>query len=272
MHAEALLFMHIPKTAGISVSLALTEKFEARQLYHVRSQAQDQAPKFSPHHGPEVTFRELPLKQRSAFRCVLGHFHFGLHEAIPGKSQYFTLLRNPLERYVSQVAQYNRMAAAGELGPEARPVTLQEYRHVRPAQFKNPQTRWIAGLTDGQMSSLAPESALAIAQRNLREHFCVVGTVERLAESLELLARVRGWKSLAVGRENASKVRPSFDEFTPAQRAEFEAANQLDKQLWLQAGAELGALLEAVPRTPHHSAKVFSFQRIAQTLSRRRAA
>lgn len=267
-----LLFLHVPKTAGISISTALANKFPQQELFHVRSVTHEQAPKFSRHYGPEAEFRALPLEQRGKFRCVLGHFQYGLHDAIPGNAQYFTLLRNPLERYVSQVAQYNRMVAAGEFGPDARQATLQEYRSLRPAHFANPQTRWVSGLTEGQLASLSAEQTLAIAKRNLAEHFCVVGAVERMDDSLEILARVRGWDGLPIGRENASKVRPSYDEFTTAERDDFEAHNQLDRQLWQMAGERLNAQLEEIPRVVAMRPKVFSLHRLTQAWTRRRAA
>lgn len=267
-----LLFLHVPKTAGISISTALATKFPEHGMFHIRSATHELAPKFSRHYGPEAEFRALPLAQRGNFRCVLGHFQYGLHDAIPGKAQYFTLLRNPLERYVSQVAQYNRMVAAGEFGPDARQATLQEYRSVRPAHFANPQTRWVSGLTEGQLASLSAEQTLAIAKRNLAEHFCVVGAVERMDDSLEILTRVRGWETLPIGRENASKVRPSCDEFTAAEREEFEANNQLDWQLWQMAFERLDAAFDEIPRVATTRPKVFAFRRLTQAITRRRAA
>lgn len=269
--AATLLFMHIPKTAGTSVSLALARQYDDRSLYHIRSDGQELAPRFSRNHGPESVFRGLEPQQRGQFLCVLGHYHFGLHEAIPGEARYFTLLRDPLERYVSQVAQYNRMATAGELGAGARPVSLEEFSRLKPAQFNNPQTRWVAGTAERATKDLGPQATLARAQENVNAHFCVVGLVERMDDSLELLARLWGWAPLHVGRANASGVRPSYDEFTPALRDEFEACNQLDRALWDEANRRIDEALRQTERPSPSAAFARPWRRWTQKFSRRAA-
>lgn len=271
-HSAALLFMHIPKTAGTSVSLALAQQFRSDDLYHVRSETTDLAPKFSPNYGPEETFRTLDPRQRSRYRCVLGHYHFGLHAALSGAGRYFTLLRDPLERYVSQVAQYNRMAASGELGSGVRPVTLAEFREVKPAQFTNPQTRWIAGSQERAPKAALSPQLLDRALENIERHFVVVGLVERMDESLTLLARQWGWRSLSVGRANVSAVRPSYDEFTPALRDEFEDHNQFDRTLWRLASERLDEARRAAAPVERAVTVQDRWRRWTQKFSRRSAA
>lgn len=232
---ETLIFMHIPKTAGTSVSLALTNHFAPEEVFHIRADQHERAPRFSRYYGTEEYFRALPEAARRQFRCILGHTKYGLHEAIPGPTKYFTALRNPLERYYSQVAQYNRMAHGGELGADARPVTPIGFRNVKPRQFTNPQTRWVSGLSQGQIANRPPAEVLATAQRNVARHFRAVGVVEHLDRSVCQLARRSGWPVVPVGRANASPNRPEIQVFSPAELAEFQACNRLDYQLWEDA-------------------------------------
>jgi hypothetical protein len=251
MHRQpTLLFLHIPKTAGTSVSLALVRRFSAHELYHVRDPKHAQAPCFSPHHGPQQAFGRLSTRRKQKFRCVLGHFHFGLHETLPGPAEYFTLLRDPLQRYVSQVAQYNRMQAAGELGSDTRPVSLMEFRALKPRQFENPQTRWISGLTANQIADRSPADVLQLAQHHLDTHFRAVGVVERMDESMAVLASRSGWSCLSAAKANASAQRPSVDQLTADQYQRFMDSNRLDRELWQFANRRLDAEL-ATAATSH---------------------
>ena len=229
---ETLIFLHIPKTAGTTLSIALANWFQPDELYHIRSGNHDGAPQFSPNFGPEETFCSLPTAERARFRCVLGHTKFGLHKAIPGPAKYFTMLRNPLDRYVSQVAQYNRMVKRGEIESQSRQVTLNEYRKIKPVYFRNPQTRWISGIRGAAFWSREESEVLALAKHHLAEWFSVVGVVEQIEQSMALLAAYCDKPVPVIDRENVSSVRPSIDEFTAAQLDEFKANNRLDEELW----------------------------------------
>ena len=94
---EVILFLHLPKTGGISLSTALVERFPKSAVYHVVGKL-GRPPALSPHQGTCSEFRALPVAQRARFGCIVGHFHLAeaLHEAIPGPARYVTLLRDPV--------------------------------------------------------------------------------------------------------------------------------------------------------------------------------
>lgn len=229
---ETLIFQHIPKTAGTTVSVVLRQWYSPNELFHIRSGTHTKAPRFSTNYGPETYFRSLPSSERKKYRCIMGHTKFGLHNAIPGRARYFTLLRNPLERYVSQVAQYNRMIRGGEFGSKAEPVSLYKFRSLKSLQFTNPQTRWLTGLSNEKFLLRDQSTLLQQAKDNLETFFAVVGVVEQIEKSLELLAYHCGRTMTSIKRENASAERPSIEELTDSQLQEFEENNQLDRELW----------------------------------------
>ena len=227
-----LIFLHIPKTAGISVSLVLAKTFPEHERFHVRSEAHHNAPVFSRHHGPIEHLLALPLGERARFRCIFGHMKFGLHRHIPGAANYFTVLRDPLERYLSQVGQYNRMARRDELGSGTKPVSVEEFCHVKPKQMHNPQARFLSGLEHREFIQAADETLLERIGHRLLNRFSAVGTVERFAETLHVLSRVSGWSPASPPRANVAHVRPRREELSPAFVRRFEEINWLDRALF----------------------------------------
>jgi hypothetical protein len=266
---DTLIFLHIPKTAGTTVSVVLKGWYSPHELFHIRSGEHSAAPRFSTNFGPETHFRSLLSDERAQYRCIMGHTKFGLHEVVPGRAKYFTLLRNPLERYISQVAQYNRMIRGGEFGPESQPVSLYEFRSLKSLQFTNPQTRWLTGLSGEKFLRRDDSSLLQQAKDNVDQWFSVVGVVEQIEMSLAVLAYNCGRTMPSIKRENSSTERPSIEDFTASQLQEFEENNRLDKELWQFASERLqlqAANLCLPSESPLQKRVVEPIKRIARRL------
>src|SRR5438874_1730089 len=85
---EVLLFLHIPKTGGSTLSKILERQYPRAQTLTLDDQKIAQ-------------FKTLPVAERGRYCLVKGHLHFGLHHFIPRPSTYITLLREPVERVLS---------------------------------------------------------------------------------------------------------------------------------------------------------------------------
>ncbi|PIO08357.1 hypothetical protein COU59_01890 [Candidatus Pacearchaeota archaeon CG10_big_fil_rev_8_21_14_0_10_34_12] len=88
---ELWIFLHIPRTGGNTISEALIKKFPGQVLLtsHIR-------------------YQKNPYKiNKSNIRFILGHAtYFGIHKSYPDKiPRYFTFIRDPAERIVSQYNQ-----------------------------------------------------------------------------------------------------------------------------------------------------------------------
>ncbi|NQT18018.1 MAG: sulfotransferase family 2 domain-containing protein [Planctomycetes bacterium] len=237
---EALIFLHVPKTAGISVSQSIVGNFTDAEVYHVRNPDHVNGPVFSKNHGTIESFRRLPEAQRRRFRCILGHMHFGLHEQVPGPAGYVTVLRDPVERLLSHFGQYSRMVQSGEIGEDVALPSFEEFCRLKVRAMDNHQTRFLCGQKFDKHSR---QDNLDRAKENLRKWFRVVGTLERFDETDAVLHRAYGWPQVARFRENVGTGRLRREEVDPKFLAEVEELNWVDRELHGLANSLLDAAI-----------------------------
>src|ERR1041385_6430600 len=90
--AEAVIFLHVPKTAGTTLNRLIEWEYPLFEMYSV----------------DPVLFRwsashlwRLPQRRLKRTRMFKGHMLFGLHEILPQPATYITVLRYPIERVIS---------------------------------------------------------------------------------------------------------------------------------------------------------------------------
>jgi hypothetical protein len=134
--------------------------------------------------------RALPLEQRRGFRIVIGHYQFGMHEALPQQGEYITVVREPGARILSQYRylQQTQPEAAGT-------ASLEELFEKRfTVDFDNAMVRCFSGADE----RIFPPGTLTgdiydQAGRNLRSMFRFVGYQEHAALAYEWLCNHYGW-------------------------------------------------------------------------------
>jgi hypothetical protein len=237
---ETLIFLHVPKTAGISVSQSIVRNFSDAEVFHVRNPNHANGPIFSKNHGTIECFRSLPEAKRRRFRCILGHMHFGLHEHVPGPAGYVTVLRDPVERLLSHFGQYCRMVQSGEIRESATQPSLEEFCRLKVRAMDNHQTRFLCGWKFDQHPR---QENLDRAKENLRKWSRVAGTMERFDETEAVLHRAYGWPHVARFRENVGTGRLRREDIDPKFLAEVEELNWLDRELHGLANSLLDAAI-----------------------------
>jgi competence ComEA-like helix-hairpin-helix protein len=228
-----LLFLHVPKTAGTTLSkLIYTNEmprlpkrelkrrawrtelvaYSADGIYHLDGGFETPVP-------PDDLAAVSELIDEPTVRIVQGHFAFGLHSLFSRSATYVTLLRDPVERLLSLYSHY--FGYRGGLDGDV--VRFASQPHVR-----NDQTRRLSGL-----DPLAePAAALAQAKRNLETRFTFVGVAELFDESVLLLGRMLRWKFVTYLRYLVNTRRPAAEAVPSSVRDELDAANTLDRELY----------------------------------------
>lgn len=169
-----LVFMHIPKTAGTTISSTLRLNYPQDLTLSM-----DLFDKLS-------ELESVPLEKRSQLRLLYGHLPWGVHEYIPRSCQHVTVLREPVSRVVSDYKYVLKTlhhplhdrVVDGKIGLEEFIETLWLDKRI------SRQTRQLSNRASGPLD----RDALEQAKRNLSE-FLVVGLTERFEETFVLLRR-----------------------------------------------------------------------------------
>lgn len=90
---EAVIFIHIPKCAGTTLTEGVIKKIYPRRQRLLFYDGDTRA--------LMSLLQEMPVRRKEQLRCIAGHFAFGIHQFLPQRARYITLLREPVERVVS---------------------------------------------------------------------------------------------------------------------------------------------------------------------------
>lgn len=185
---KALIFVHLPKTAGSSLTAILEQQYPPERSYSTS---------FNAHHphGSLSGFHALSPEQLAQIDFLYGHMPYGLHEKLPRPAEYITMLRDPVRRVVSNYffegrepssAIYDRVHSGA--------MDIEAYLDfIRELGIDNIQTRMIAGIYDPAGGPPMTDEILARAQENLEKHFVVVGLQEAFEDSYLILRHRFGW-------------------------------------------------------------------------------
>ena len=172
---DCLVFMHIPKTAGTTLVSSLMWNYPVRSSLRLNLLGQ-----------PLSQLDSIPLERRRDLRLLYGHLPYGVHEHIPRRCSYVTIVREPVERVISAYKyvlktphhrDHNRVIKEG--------MSLEGFVQNFWVDARiSRQTRQLCNTYDRPLG----ERDLARAKGNL-ERFLVVGLTERFEETFVLLRR-----------------------------------------------------------------------------------
>lgn len=219
---QPLISLHIPKTAGTSLTAVLREWFpDGRLLLHYMG---DGPPERHDLHGPV---------------CVHGHFNgargFGIWQYYPQATQFIAFLREPFDRFVSHWLFMHRVRRRAGGFPEldGQPA-FETWLHARAEEQQ-------AGTNSYSPVWFLPRPPGTIAlDRMIDEGFVFLGTVEHLPDSIRALAAVLGRPPVDLPHLNAA---PRPDTSYEKWRSFYESRFADEYRLYDAALARLAAFL-----------------------------
>lgn len=216
MPAPCVIFLHNLKTGGTTLRQIISRHYEPSTL--------------------RTTDRVTEVKrlvEQPNVRALQGHLPFGVHQFVPGPATYATLLRDPVERMLSlyyfflERERHNRHK-------EARSLGLREFvTGGRMLETDNGQTRRLSGM-DPEFGQCSREM-LDLAKANLERAFSVVGTTEKFDETLLLMQRAFGWRSVLYLKRKVTKRNPERETVSPEDLRAIVTRNELDTDLYAHA-------------------------------------
>lgn len=226
-----LIFVHIPKTAGSTVSYVMWRQFPRGEAVDVDAATVEEA---------QQRWSAMDPEQRARVRCIRGHLPFAPELFAPRATRFFTILRDPVERALSEY-YYNLTGPKRLLyAPLVRNrMTLDQFvRSELAEQVYNGQTRMLAGAK----ADASPREQLELALASLKQ-MAVVGITERLDGTLLLCRAVLGWRYVIYRHINVNLWRPQPETISPATLAIIEQGNSLDRELYRAGCARFEELL-----------------------------
>jgi hypothetical protein len=234
-HEVTVIFVHIPKSAGTTFNRIMDWEYNPLRVYSLNGRY------FRKSYQRLTGLRRQHLGR---FRVFKGHMPFGLHRVLPQRSTYLTILRDPVDRAISEY----HFAIDDRFHPDrhaVRKLSLEEF--VRTYAPSNAQTKMIAGQStayDFLAGECTPEM-LRVAIDNLRHRFAFIGLSERFEESLALAKVLFGWKIRRYGSFRTTRVRPPKRAIAQETRQLIAQCNSFDVALYEEGARIFDQLLAA---------------------------
>jgi hypothetical protein len=232
------IFVHVPKTAGSTLRTVISENYKPDQI-------------LSLHGDPKEVLVSCAARigKADSYHFIQGHIPYGVHRFLNvGGERYFTFLRDPVTRFLSEIAHVVRHSDVSFHSVLADPSLSKNEvisRALDICYFRNTMVHFISGTFSTEAISL---NQLGSAIDNLWK-FEFVGVAEEFELSLLVMGKKLGWRHLVPQRCN---VRPEGAEFIdPELKVRLDRALAYDRMLYVIAQEHLdiskrkyGVLLE----------------------------
>lgn len=209
MNDKILVFVHIPKTAGASLTQIIRNNYPSHQI-------------FSTSNPTLNTVSEINQNTK----CIIGHNVFGQHQEL-GPQMHMTMLRDPIDRVISHYYYNKYVLKKNNIG------SLEHF--AQTDANANLQTRYITG----------HEPNVDEAIEHLKT-FAFFGITEMFLPSLFLMKKTFGWKNIEYPKANVNAKRPKNESISKETIEQIKKENLLDIKLYQWAKTQLEQRLKSL--------------------------
>jgi len=232
-------FIHIPKTGGTTIVDTLS-----RQILFNKFQRLNPTRSTHPRDFLEGVANLLEkVISESKVEVVGGHFGFAAHPKLTDPSEYFTVLRDPIERVISEYYFMKHKAMYYQQLIESENLSLVDYIH-HPETFylNNLQTRLISGVSYESGENVT-KAMYDLALENLKK-FKVFGITEDMGSTLAIFYLSLGWKRLPYYmKSNANDQRPKRESISEQETDAIREREKYDLMLYHEAKKIFDAII-----------------------------
>ncbi len=230
---KRILFDHIPKCAGTSLSMYLEAHYPKRQIFSTVGA--------SPRESVKL-FKGLPEEQRLGYRLVKGHLANDLLGYAHPDCLKVTVLREPVDRIVSHY-YYAKRKSDHYLHSQIHELkmSLEDYATSGLGdELRNWYTVHFAGVSPDE-AELRPEESIVKAYEVLMDRYELVGLLENFGTFVDELRRRANLRLAYQGiKSNVTKERPRIENSPPSAIRKIEELNYLDIELYKRIRAAIG--------------------------------
>jgi hypothetical protein len=189
------VFLHIPKASGTTVRTIISREYGFASTFYY----EPESALFPDRKTPEAYLRSRV--NQGGVRLITGHMRYGVHRALHQPCRYFTILRDPIDRTLSDYF-YAHVYPLHRFREEivSGSMSFADFLSVQGVSPALAMTYFLAGEFEGLNDPL--EAALF----NVKNCFVSVGTSERFDESILLIARDLGWRPPLYLRRNVARL------------------------------------------------------------------
>jgi len=224
---KTVMFLHIPKTAGTTITSFFREQYSADEVYLSGSSGRT-------HWEGSAEFANKSLDERQQYKYVAGHLEMNAFRGVKNKFA-FTFMRSPVKRMMS-LYNYVRRTQSHHMHTLVNDGRLGFGDFVARApwdELRNGMTRRLCGVHKALPEY--DERVLCTAIGNLDAMFDFVGIQESFDKSLFLLGQQLGVdfnQYLYTSKNVAPKAKKSID---PADIRMIKRHNCMDEALYEHA-------------------------------------
>ena len=201
-----VIFLHIPKTAGMALRAAFAKQVDPAAILPVPDDFRPTDVSYpvlsdTASMGYQMTLTDADVE---GYELIMGHYDWRLVERLSSDWQVVTLLRHPVRQLLSLYNFYRATPKADRAGSHAICLRL-SFREWLDTEHCHLRLNQACQVLSGQRHGVYVDYEKAA--RNL-ERCAAVGIVEDLSVSVDVINAAFGWKvSKRLKRENASPVR-----------------------------------------------------------------